>query len=215
MAALLLPLATGCSEPAKAPEHRLLVLDGIEITLADVEPYVAFLDSFMPEFGRKTKIQKVLEEHLIPVRLARRAFGPQREAKRQQAEALCSVATNAMELERLSEQYTAKTRGNMSRLQAKLPVAMFLFDELQIGAVSHPLEVPQGWFVATVHELTKSSMRLDDFVDTRQIGFVTHTAGEWYEWWIQQTGLLADKATFVHPDYHSAMPQWIRIPEQP
>jgi len=213
--AILLTPVPGCKEQPVPPEHRLLVLDGIEITLADVEPYVAYLASFMPEFGRKTMIEKVIDEHVLPVKLARRHFGPQRAEQLRLAQDLCSLATNAAELERLSEQCQHKTRGKMNRLQAKLPVSMFLFDELQTGAVSPPIELPQGWFVVAVHEFTKTAMRLDDFVDTRHVGFVTHTSGDWYQWWTAQTELLADKATFVHPDYRSAMPKWIRLPEQP
>ena len=73
-----------------APETRLLVVDGIEIQLADVAPYVAFLDSFLPEGGKKTKIHRVLEEHLIPLRLAQRAFPVERAALAERAKALAA-----------------------------------------------------------------------------------------------------------------------------
>ena len=205
----------GCNRTPPPAEHRLLVLDGIEITLAEAEPYVAFLDSFMPEFGRKTKLRRVVEEHLLPLAVARREFGPQRKEQLELAKQLCSVATNAHELEQQTQQFKDKRRSNMTRLQAKLPVSMFLFDQLQMGAASAPIELPQGYFVVATFDLTRSAMALDDFVDALQIGFVTHTAGEWYEWYEAQKPRLAGKATFVHPDYRDAIPDWIQLPKQP
>jgi hypothetical protein len=209
-AAAALAAACGGERPA---EHRLLVLDGIEFTLADVEPYVAFHDSFLPEGGRKSKIRRALDEHLIPLRLAQRAFPAERARLRAQAEALCSVATNAYELERQSQMLQDKRRSNLTRSTALLPVAMHIFDPARVGAVSPPLELPHGWFVVGVFDLqTSPGLVMADYVDALQVGFVTHASPQFLAWYRDQQQLLADKATFVHPDFEHAMPPWLRMP---
>lgn len=217
-AAALLGLGIGmasCRRDAPA-EQRLLVLDGIEIRLADVEPYVAFLDSFLPEGGRKTKIQRVLDELLIPLRLAQRAFPKERQELKARADALCSVATNVNELEQQSRLIREKRRSNLTRMHAQLPVAMYAFDPLRVGGVSQPIEVPEGWFVVGTYDLRESpGLVLEDYIDALQVGFITHTSAKLLEWYSAQKQELADKATFVHPDYKNAMPPWIRPKKQP
>ena len=94
-AALLL---AACGGNAPAAETRLLVVDGIEVGITEVEPYLEFLGSFMPNAGRKTRVQLVLDQYLLPLRLAQRAFPKERAEQREHAEALCSVATNIEEL---------------------------------------------------------------------------------------------------------------------
>ncbi|MFY9344070.1 MAG: hypothetical protein WAT39_16390 [Planctomycetota bacterium] len=210
-------LLTSCGADAPAEEQRLLVLDGIEITLADVQPYVAFYDSCVPEGGRKTKVQRVLEEHLIPLRLAQRAFPAERAEQKARAEALVATAGNIHELEKQTALLdTNKVRRNMTRLQAMLPIAMFLFDPQRVGATSPPLELPSGFWVAAAYELKESpGLQLDDYVDALQVAFVTHPSGDFMQWYQQQKQALADKATFVHPDHLTAMPPWIHPPKQP
>jgi formylglycine-generating enzyme required for sulfatase activity len=214
LATVLLLLAPGCREEQPA-EERILVLDGLEIRRADVAPYLAFIDSFRPEVGWKTKVQMILDEHLIPLLAARRALGPERERMRQQAEALVSVADNVLELERRSEQLEHKRRMNLTRTMAKLPVGIYLFQPERTGGVSPPIEVPQGWFVVASYDLHESPLVLGDWVDALQVGFVTHTNKEWADWLDQEKLRLAGLATFVHPDYRDAMPAWIQLPNKP
>jgi len=222
-AALLLAASLGavgialsaCGRDAPA-ETRLLVLDGIEIQLAEVEPYVAFLDSFLPEVGRKTKVQRVLDEFLIPLRLAQRAAPERRRELRDRALALCSVATNVIELEQQTAQMLEKRRAEVTRMHTQLPIGMYAFDPMRVGAVSPPIEVPEGWFVIGTYDLKESrALVTADTVDAVQVGFFTHTPGQWREWYAAEKPRLADKATFVHPDYVNAMPVWIRPKKQP
>jgi len=219
----LLPLLTAalgvafaaCSDQAPS-EQRLLVVDGIEILLADVEPYVAFLDAVVPEGGRKTKILRVLEEHLIPLRLAQRAFPAERAALLERAKALAEVAGNVVELEEKAVVIDSKRRSTMTRMQAQLPVAMQLFDPLRTGAVGAPIEVPQGFFVAAAYTLTESpGLVLEDVVDALQVAFATHPAGPWRDWLAGQQQAIADKVTFLHPDHHGVLPVWLRPPRLP
>lgn len=205
--------ATACTKPA--PESRLLVLDGLVIELAELEPFLAFMDTWAPDIGRKTKMMRVLEQYLIPLHLARRHFGPQRAEKLQQAEALCAVATNVKELEQRAELLPDKVLRDEARTTMSLPEAMFLFDPLQQGGVSKPIEVPQGWHVVGSFELREKPLALDDVVKSLRVAFDTHTAGQWYQWYEEQKKTLADKATFVHPDWTTAIPEWIHPPKQP
>ncbi len=206
-------LVVACSEPP--PETRLLVLDGIEIKLADAMPFVEYMDTYAPDIGRKTKLMNVLERYLIPVALARRQFGAQRAEKLQQAEAMCAVATNVVELETKSELIAEKVKRDESRATMSPPEAIFLFDPLRTGEVSRPIEVPQGWYVAGAFDLKPRSLAMDDIVSSLRVGFVTHTAKQWYDYYEEQKRLLATKATFVHPDWVTAMPEWIQPPRQP
>ncbi len=203
---------TSCRGEGPAAETRLLVLDGIEITLAEVEPYVAFLDSYLPEGGRKTKIQRVLEDHVIPLRLAQRMFPEERRRQRESADALYAVAKNVAELEQQSALMRQKKRSEPTRTHVALPVGMFAFDPLHVGAVSPPLELPHGWVLAGVYELRQSpGLVVQDYVDLLQVGFLTHESPAWIELYRAEQQRLADKATFVHPDYVHAMPPWLRI----
>jgi hypothetical protein len=215
---LVAALTAGCSKEAPAPaaDNRLLVVDGIVVTMDDVAPYLAFLDSFLPEGGRKAKLRRVLEEHLLPLRLAERAFPEQRREQLARAEGLVQVATNAAELEERSQAIHHRSRHSTSRLTPRLPVAMFLFDQSRWGSVSEPIEVPNGYIVATVFELKDdSALALDDYVDALQVGFLTHEIADWMAWLDTEQRRIGDHVTYVHPDYREAMPEWLHLPKLP
>lgn len=209
--ALLGFAACGADSGAPAKEERLLVLDGIEIRFADVEPFVAYLDSYLPEGGRKTKIQHVLDDHVIPLKLAQRAFADQRRVQKVRADEICSVAKTWDELEKVSAQLADKKRAVVTRTHSRLPVEMYAFDPLHSGSVSPPLEVPEGWFIAGIYDVQQSpAQMLSDRVDMLQVGCVTHTSREWADFYAAEKQRIAGKATFIHPDYVHAMPVWIR-----
>lgn len=206
---------SGCGETAPPQVKELLVVDGITIELAELEPFLKFLDSYLPEGGRKAKVRRILEEHVLPMHLARRAHPAERRAQLQLASDLCSVATNIAELEKQTTNFPGKSRRFVTRSQAKLPVAMFLFDELLQGAVSPPLEVPFGYIVASCYEVKTGALTVDDHADSLQVGFATHPGAEWQAWLVAEQKRIADKVTFVHPDYREAMPPWLVLPKLP
>ena len=216
LGALALLLAA-CGGNAPAPESRLLVVDGIEIGIAEVEPYIEFLASFMPNAGRKTRVQMVLDQYLLPLRLAQRAFPKQRAEQREHAEALRSVATNVEELKQRAELLPPHLKDvrNLRRTHAQLPVALFLFDPMLEGSVSQPIEVPSGYFVVGCLGRHETQSALDDYCSALQIGFVTHSATEWQQWIEGEHARVADKVTFVHPDYREALPTWLKPPKLP
>lgn len=213
LVALGWPLA-GCQRDVPQ-EARLLVLDGMTIMLAEVEPYVAFLDSSMPEFSRTTKVKTVLDEYLIPMHLARREFADARAAQLRTLTELRSVATNAYELEQQSTNRTSKERSKAPRSRLRLPVAMFLFDPAKMGSVSEPIELPNGYVLATAFDLKESQLAIDDRVDCLQVGAFTHPHVEFMAWYRGQEATLGQRASFVHPDYRDAIPTWIQTPKQP
>jgi hypothetical protein len=212
---VLLTTLAGSACTDKAPDDRLLVVDGIEITLAEVEPYVAFLDSVLPEGGRKAKVLRVLDEHLLPMRMAQRAFPEQRRQMLERAQGLADVATNAPELDEQSRLVTDRHRIKASRVQPLLPVAMFLFEPLTVGAVSPPIEVPAGFVVTAAFDLTESQLMLDDYVDALVVGFPTHELEPWMAWLNAEKARIGPLVTYVHPDYREAMPEWLQLPKLP
>lgn len=214
---LLAAVAGGCGEKSAPPaDNRLLVVDGITITMDDVAPYIAFIDGFLPEGGNKAKMLRVIDEHVLPLRLAQRAFPAERREQLARAEALVQVATNSAELEEQSQVLTNRSRHSTSRLTPRLPVAMFLFDASRWGSVSEPIEVPNGYIVATVFELRDDSpLALDDYVDALQVGFLTHDNAEWMAWLEGEERRIGTKVTYVHPDFREAMPQWLHLPKLP
>jgi hypothetical protein len=52
-----------------------------------------------------------------------------------------------------------------------------------------------------------------DYVDALQVGFITHSAVEWQQYWRQKREEIGKKVTFLHPDYRDDMPDWIQPPQ--
>lgn len=200
---------TNATQPP-LPADILLTIDGIDITFGEVEPLVAFISATHPEGGHKTILQVVLEKHTVPLRLAERAFAEPRKVQLQGAEDLCTVATNALELD--AQRVATKERKKYARMQPALPVSMFLFDPLTTGGVSPPIAVPRGFIVAAAQDYRPSPLVAEDMVEATQVGFFTHTVGEWRDWIQAEQGRVADKVTYVHPRFREALPTWCKKP---
>lgn len=212
LAAALLHCSCGQASPSAADDPRLIEVDGITVTFEELQPYVDWLTAYRPELGVRTKYMWALREHVLPLKLARREFAEERAAQRELADGLCSVATNIQELEQRSELVKDKSRSNLTRQSALLPVAMFLFDELTLNAVSPPIELPHGFFVVSAYERFESQLVMADYVDALQVGFITHTAVAWEKYWRAKRQEIGRKVTFLHPDYRDDMPPWLQAP---
>ncbi|MBL8748244.1 MAG: hypothetical protein JNK78_03725 [Planctomycetes bacterium] len=197
------------------PETRLLVVDGITIGLAELDPYLKFLDGYIPEGGRKAKILRILEEHLLPLRLAQRAFPAERGKQLELAKALRSVATNLEELENKTQSMPDVKRSRVTRGQAKLPVAMFLFDPLLTGSVSQPIEMPFGYVLAACSAINEHATTVGDYAEATVVAFATHDNAAWLGWLHAEETRIANKVTFVHPDFREALPNWLVLPKLP
>tara|TARA_R110002096_G_scaffold59906_7_gene149935 strand:+ start:626 stop:1357 length:732 start_codon:yes stop_codon:yes gene_type:complete len=216
IAAIATVAVLATSQPSKKTQKndpRLLVIDGIEITFEELKPYVDWFQAYRPELGIKTTYIWAMRDHLLPLKVARRAFPEERAKQLALAEGLCSVATNIYELETQSKLIEHKTRSNLTRQSAMIPAAMWLFDELNTNAVSPPIELPQGYFVVGSFEYFHSPLVMADYVDALQVGFVTHLSKEWRVWWENEQRTLGQKVTFVHPDYRDNLPKWMNLPK--
>jgi hypothetical protein len=221
-AALLLTLA-GCSRENPATgaategqaqltaDTLLLTLDGIEFRWGEASAYVAFYDSIYPQWSLRTKLRKVFEDHLVPLRLAQRAFPELRTEQLQRARAMQSVCGNALELARKAEGLHHR-RGEVGLQLVEVPVAMFLLDRAKLGSVSEPIELPQGYMLCGALDLREGGVVGDDLVDAVQVPFQTHDHPTFRKWLDEQQAALARKASFVHPDYRNAMPVWLQLP---
>lgn len=215
--ALLAVTCSGKKKPSPKADPRLLVIDGIEITFEELKPFVDWLTAYRPELGIKTTHIWAMRDHLLPLKIAQREFPEQRKKQLELAEGLCSVTTNIYELEKQSKLIEHKTRSNLTRQSAMLPVAMWLFDkdtpQINTNAASHPIELAQGYFVVGSFEYHESPLVMADYVDALQVGFVTHTSKQWRVWWENEQKTLGKKVTFVHPDYRDNLPNWMEQPK--
>jgi len=221
-AAILLALA-GCSREGGTTDTAplaqaqltadtiLLTLDGIEFRWGEASGFVAFYDAIYPQWSLRTKLRKVLEDHLVPLRLAQRAFPELRADQLQKARAMQSVCGNALELARKAEGLHHR-RGEVGLQVVEVPVAMFLLDRARLGSVSDPIELPQGYMLCGALDLREGGVVGDDLVDAVQVPFQTHDHPTFRKWLDEQQAALANKASYVHPDYRNAMPVWLQLP---
>jgi hypothetical protein len=217
-AALLLLSACGDDQPATAPAKagataadRLLVVDGIAVTFGDLQPWVDYLDTIYANHSARTKMRQTLDEFVLPMALARRAFATERKEQLAKANALRSVADNVVELEAKAGMLRP-FRKNVGRRDVELPVSTFLFDPLRTGSVSQPIEVPHGWKVVAARDLQESAIVGDDVADAVIVPFVTHDLHDFTVWYNEQKLEIANRVTWIHPDYRDAVPEWLKLP---
>lgn len=216
---LLLALAglTGCGEDAPAtppgtgPADPLLRLDGIEVAFGELEPWLGMLERNYPRYSRTTKIRTVLEQHVLPLRLAQREFAAERQAMLERARDLKRVAGNAVELEQRAAMLPSM-RKLVTPGDVPMPVAQFLFDPALTGAVSEPIELPQGWVVAAARDLRRGGVAADDQADAVVVHFFTHEPVAHRDWIERRQTELAGKASWAHPDHLQALPPWLGPP---
>ena len=196
------------------PGDPLLKVDGITITFGDVLPLVEYFDTLSREGSRRTKMQRVIEEYALPLQFARREFLQEREKELAEAKGLRAVCGNVLELEEKSSAFRP-TRKRVKPRDVEIPIARFLFDKLHQGAVSDPIELPQGYTVVGSFELVEAQLLFDDLCDSLQVTFYTPQLHDTqaYEHWLAalQARLmrLDKKATWYHPDYRDAVPSWL------
>jgi hypothetical protein len=221
---LVLLISSACSEkPADktrtdataenrlAPEDVLLVVDGVSIRWSDVEQQVAWLDGLAPEYSLRKKIQRTLSDYTLPVLFARRDFAEQRRQLFELAQTVRAASGNVEELRKnASDRPMLQSRLSVGNVE--LPVAAFLFDPTRVGAVSDPIEVPAGYLLVGCVDLTRTQVPMEDTAECVQVGFVTHDAAAFREWETAMQQRIADRVTFVHPEFRLAMPPWLNLP---
>ncbi len=214
----VLVLAGACDRPPAGPAPDVvLILDGIEIRKAELTDYVRYLGTTGERLGDMLKTQTALERHLIPMKLARRAFPAERAAQRERAEAMqrsVEASGNAYPQLRSKGDLLGgeATPGKLARHQMELAQAMWCFDEANFGLASPVLEVPQGFCLIAVKDTVQGPTRTQDGVDAYLVPFYTLSRGKFDDWYLEQKKLLADRLTYVHPEYVDALPPWITRP---
>ena len=220
MAALLSWPSCGDAKPAAqqpparvhpAPGDTLLVVDGVTVTFADVAAQVAFLDKMLPEYDERLKIQNTLTQFTLPLLFARREFAEQRRHQLELARTMRLASGNVEELERNSRDQPVR-RGIVTAGEVDLPVAAFLFDATTTGAVSDPIELPQGYVLAGTFDLRVAPQLNRSTCDAMQALFLTHPASQWAAWLGALRDRISTRVTYVHPDYTLAMPPFLKLP---
>lgn len=193
------------------PGDPLLIVDGITITFGDVLPWVEYFDTLNRAGSRRSKMQRVIEEYSLPLLFARREFPQERGKQLAQATGLHSVAGNVAELEEKSTAFRAR-RDWVHPREVEIPIARFLFDKLHQGAVSDPIELPQGYTVVGSFDLVEAQLVFDDRCDALQVTFYTpqlHDEQSYHRWLGALQARLDKKVTWYHPDYRDAVPTWL------
>jgi len=210
--------ATCCEgEREPNPERKgvVLVVDGIEVREADLEPLLTFVRNGGGRLGRNAAVQAVLDRHLLPVRFAQRAFASERAALRERAEAM---RRSVMASGGADPQLRAKgaimggeeTPGLVARNAMELAQAAWCFDLEHLGLVSPVLEVPRGFCLVSFCDHQPGLERAEDVVNAYQVPFYTHDRNQFEAWWTEQKRALSGKLTYVHPDYADALPPWLK-----
>lgn len=213
-------LTCGSDEPTPPSDTNhtdpvVLRAAGLEIRrseIAALEDYVQELD---PTVGEMTRKRAILDNHLLPLKLAQRDFPRERGRQRQRAEALFKVLGNAAGYDDLATQSQrfpgagleeAVVRGNMS-----LPEARWAFADENIGRASPILETPRGYSILATRDKQAGPTMPYDTIDVWVTPFHTHATRRAYlEWLVRAKASLSGHVTFIHPDYREALPYWLR-----
>ncbi len=219
----LLPLACGGDRPAPTepapatpkgsprPDEILASIDGIDIRFSDLAVPLAFLDALAPEYALRKKVQRALPDFTIPLLFARREFAAQRAEQLELATTVRAAVGNVDELLAAAKDRDHR-RAPVSPGDPAFPVAQFLFDPTRVGAVSEPIEVPEGYVLAGSFGIDLARTGTEDLCDSLQVAFYTHPANVWREWVADLRERIKDKVTYVHPDFRASMPGWLVLP---
>ncbi|MEZ5964328.1 MAG: hypothetical protein R3F56_10825 [Planctomycetota bacterium] len=215
----LLSLAgAGCDHSGRPPQARpgvILELDGVDVHESELEPLLTFVRESGDRPGLDLARQLVLDQHVLPLRFAQRAFASERAALRERAEAM---RRSVMASGGADPQLRAKgaiaggeaSPGLIGRGGMELAQAAWCFDPDNFGLVSPVVEVPRGFCLLSFSDHRPGIERSGDLVDAYQVPFYTHDKGTFETWWKTQQLALAGKLTYVHPAYVDALPPWLK-----
>lgn len=201
------------NEPAPtAPEGLVLEFDGLRIWEHEVEPLRQYIAGIDRRAGRITVLTMLLDDYLIPLKAAQRAFAEQRAAKRELAEGLARAVGNEgyMGLLQKGRAVAGEEPDTFStRIDLPLPLAQWAFADDNLGQVSPVLETPQGFSIISTEQIDRGTTRRDDLAKVYQVSFHTHDPEAFSKWYSAIRTELASTVTYVHPDYRRALPPWM------
>lgn len=196
-------------------EQVILVVDGLSFTRQQVEEFFPWLHSVHSRSGRNLLAQYVLGDYLIPVALARREFRALRDEQQQRAATLRKVIGNGGYPELVARGQAFGGFAPHPPVQSPrlaLPLQRWAFDVENLGQVSPPLEVPEGFALIAAADVRTGVTRLEDTAEVFLVPFYTHTAAETKRWLDQRREAIADRVTWVHPEWRDALPPWLHLP---
>ena len=201
-------------EPPPGPDDVVLIVDGMEITAGEIAEFDEYVATFDKTVGRKFLITHVLQEHVLPLHLARRAHAKRRKELQDQAQALYDVTNNDGHpgLVAKSEVLEGYELEGQTRNDLPMALARFAFDPANLFAVSPPLEVPHGFYVISTSDILSSPSKAAELVTLYLVPFLSfRDAREFRTWYSEQQVLLRDRVEYVHPNYKDALPNWFEV----
>jgi hypothetical protein len=217
-AAVLLLVGGGCSRapapgPAPADPELALAFDGLRVTRAELMDLVPYFESIDRRLGRKHLLRQILEQDVIPLRLAQRDLARERAPLRERAQALHRVVGTGgfPELVVKGRPYGVH-RPEQGWLRSELPhaVARHAFDEARLGQLSPVLELPQGYALVATSEIRPGATTALDRADACLVTFYTHDAAAFGRWLDGARRKLHTTLTWVSPDLADVVPDYLR-----
>lgn len=220
LATLAVASATGCDQPPPERPGVVVEFDGHVIRDDDVAPYRTYLESIGERLGPAYVTAAVLEQHLVPLALARKAFASERAELERQArgfqESVMAAGGADPQLRAkgaiVGGQAAEVGRGNLDLAQAAW---CFTLDEhgqlAHFGQSSPVIETPRGFCVLSFRDHVPGVTRAADRIDLFVVTFYTHASYSAYKAWYQSEKLrLAGAATYVGEAYRDAIPAWLK-----
>lgn len=215
---LAVVLLKACGDEPKQPpperDPRILVVDGVEIRrseLAEYEPYLRQLD---PTMGEMTRLRELIQQFLLPLKMARRDFQEQRRVQRQRAEAVIKSLSPTPGADELMEQTKrvpgARKLEGWIRQHMQIPEQRWAFDDARVLQASPILETPLGFTILASLRKDPGPTLAYDKADIWFVPFHTHETKAFGAWWAKVQKDVAHKLTYVHPDYAEALPYWLK-----
>ncbi|MDA0372670.1 MAG: hypothetical protein O2865_02690 [Planctomycetota bacterium] len=215
LGALLTSCGDGAAEPAAPglPEGVIASFDAgrIVVRSTDVDPLLAYLEELDPTMGRKYRFRELLDQHLLPLLLARDAFPTERAYALGAARSLREVADNSLELQRKGVLVGGEAPEQpFARNDLPMPVADFAFRPENLGAVSPPIETADGYFLVAPLDLEPGLTPVADRARIFVVRYPTHAAEDFDRWLAPAKAALANRLDGVDPQFADALPRWIR-----
>ncbi len=202
--------------PAALPDEEVVLRIGeLSVTAGEVHAFDDWLNRLDPRIGRETRLKSVLDEFVLPIAAARRAFPELRQVQREAAEALARVVGSGGLAQLRETAAGIPDAADLDRVhptKMPFPVSNFAFNAENVLAVSPPIEVPRGYWIVSTDEYREGLSSTDDRILVFRVPFMTHSEADFNEWWFQTRQELGQQLEFVHPDYKNALPYWVQQP---
>lgn len=210
-------LTCGGEGPAPPTDKDPVILraSNLEIRRSEIAGFEAYLQRLDPTMGEMTRKRAILDNYLLPLKLARRDFPEGRSQQRRRAEALVKVLGTAAGYDDLATQSKlfpgAGLEEGVARGAMSLAEARWAFADENIGRASPILETPRGYSILATRDKQAGPTMLYDRVDVWVTPFHTHATHRAYlDWLVRAKASLSGHVTFIHPDYKEALPYWLR-----